>query len=203
MNKQLFYVCARFNRIMDNELSSSSHEFPMPPDNVHEASVEVLSRFISQFNEWRNHLINDLDHPSKLASLVPSIRAVSFFQLLLNTTWPEDLTEFAIRSPYNIFPFPDVTHFAKKFGLDKAKSIVINILKWRASLVDMLSDMWDVIGEPTLDLDKCRFIENLIPRNIEGRCIFCLAKFEDATNHESHSCIVAEHIRAKWSDEPF
>jgi hypothetical protein len=69
---------------------------------------------------------------------------------------------------------------------------------------DYLHDIWDVIGDPFLDLDECNAIgQFLYPAGTEDLCCFCLTEIApDKLNVSDHDCFFLEHVRAKWPAPP-
>jgi len=75
--------------------------------------------------------------------------------------------------------------------------VALDVLRWRAGIYDFLSDIWDVIGEPMLDMFECNAMAAFLVPVGARRCIFCLAA---EPNH--HPCVVLAHVRSKWPTLP-
>ncbi len=75
------------------------------------------------------------------------------------------------------------------------------LLHWRAGLLDWVADVWDVIGEPALDLDECRALERLLTPPLHGACRWCLTAHAPAPG--GHECPVLAAARAHWPPSPF
>ena len=102
---------------------------------------------------------------------------------------------------YNITGFP--AQVGEQEG--NASACVLELLRWRAGLLDYLSDVWDVMGEPALGLDECNAVTRFFePIDAPSVCSFCLTHFEgDAIHPDNHECVVVGHVRAKWPPNPF
>jgi hypothetical protein len=75
------------------------------------------------------------------------------------------------------------------------------LLHWRAALLDWVADVWDVIGEPALDVFECRELERLLQPRLRGACMWCLTVHPPAP--AGHGCPVLDAARAHWPPSPF
>ena len=75
---------------------------------------------------------------------------------------------------------------------------VLEVLHWRAAVVNYLTDVWDVLGKPELEMGECVAIGMFLrPARLEGRCIFCLTEYgADRIDPEDHGCVLVKHVRA-------
>jgi hypothetical protein len=160
-------------------------------------SAELRS-YLSECSQWRDRLQTWL-HSGDFApasKVLTSRRAALYLYHFLKPAWTEPELEAGLRSPYSVAPFPID---ALEGPLDPRES-VLEILRWRAGFVDWISDIWDVAGEPELDLFECRAIERfLTPADVQNPCIFCLKPLaEDESRHYGSECPLLLHVRAKW-----
>ncbi|HTL58537.1 MAG TPA: hypothetical protein VL361_22810 [Candidatus Limnocylindrales bacterium] len=112
------------------------------------------------------------------------------------------MNDFAVQCPYNIAPFPIAALEQAQQG---SSDLATHVLRWRAAVIDCLSDIWDVIGEPLLDLNECCALGLFLnPADTARLCSFCLAEIAaDKANLNDHACPLIGHVRAKWPPSPF
>jgi len=81
---------------------------------------------------------------------------------------------------------------------------VLEVLRWRAGVADYLSDVWDVMEEPELDVFECGAISRFLdPASSAGICHVCLTEFApDKLNVYDHGCLLLAHVQAKWPVVP-
>ena len=67
------------------------------------------------------------------------------------------------------------------------------------AVVDYLTDVWDSLSTPELEMGECAAIGAFIrPARLDGRCVYCLTKFAmDRIDPEDHGCIMARHAHAR------
>jgi len=184
--------------------------FPQPPFRLVASLIDspppssVLSEYVRQIRAWRAAVLALVHRP--LPDVVADNEALSepvreWLGQLLAGEWPDEVRRWALQSPYHLTPFPTgVLEPAAAASLDSA----LGVLRWRAGVEDFLSDIWDVIGEPLLDLDECNAIGAFFrPITQERICGFCLTEFPpDQLHVDRHGCLVLAHVRAKWPPMP-
>ena len=90
--------------------------------------------------------------------------------------------------PYRVAAFPTASGLAPR-------------LLWRAALVDMLSDIWDVMGEPEFDMEECNYLTHLLtPPSRDGAhaCSLCLADAPPASKGASHLHFEVCAVQRAW-----
>jgi hypothetical protein len=184
--------------------------FPGPPFRIEPSVVEqppphqALSSYLDQIRLWRLAVLRFLDEST--AEPAPAVRGLSerarsALATFLASQWSRQTAEFAARSPYNLSPFPAS---ALEAGSLPTVDAVLDVLRWRAGVLDMLSDIYDVIGESDLDLRECVAIGQFLrPRSDEQICDLCLTAFApDQLHPDQHRCLLISHVRAKWPALP-
>lgn len=76
---------------------------------------------------------------------------------------------------------------------------VDDLLLWRASFVDWLADVWDVIGEPELEIGECQALERLLTPRAPDLCPFCLTPLLP----EHDPCPMLQRARGHWPTSPW
>ena len=185
--------------------------FPKPPFRLELSggsapSREVVSAYLNQIQLWRKEVLEFLKEPTDATGReLPGLseRAKRALECFLSTSWDQGTNDYAEQSPYNIAPFPIAAlEHAQQGSLDLATQVLL----WRAAVIDYLSDIWDVIGEPLLDMDECWALGLFLnPADKARLCPFCLAAEIDAdkANLNDHDCPFLSHVRAKWPPSPF
>ncbi len=91
---------------------------------------------------------------------------------------------------YRLEPFPRLAPSAERSSGDcaRARRQLLNVLVWRSRLVDFLSDVWDVMGPPLLDLDECEWVirELLTPHSAARLCTSCLQPLSTPELEQRH-----------------
>src|SRR6266446_4324310 len=184
--------------------------FPKPPFRIDRYLVELpppdhaLASYLDQIRVWRSTVLEFLDKSG--GGPVPEVeglarRARMTLATFLASSWTQGVTQNAAQSPYNTRAFPGT---ALEAVSHPNVDLVLAVLRWRAGVVDYLSDIWDVIGEPELDVDECGAIEQFLrPAYEERMCPFCLTEFpSDKLHPDQHGCLLLGHVRAKWPPMP-
>lgn len=160
--------------------------------------AQEVSAYLAQVRSWRLAVLEFIDGSSGKSlpgkdGLTERVRNV--LATFLASAWTQQMTAYANKSPYNISAFPAETLEAR---VKPAVEAMFEVLRWRASVVDYLSDVWDVIGEPFLDIEECNTItEFLDPVGEAELCMFCLQVVSG-----KHDCMLTSHVRAKWPPIP-
>jgi len=183
--------------------------FPTPPARIDRSWQEapllpaVAAEYLSEIHRWRARLVAGLagEGPAIAGPEGLTRRARSHLALLLGTEWDANILKWAAGSAYNIAPFPATAFHA---NVDDPMTSVMEVLRWRAAVADYLSDVWDVLGAPVLELGECRAMSSFLqPIRMEGRCVFCLSEFDPGrVAPEDHGCVMLSHVRAKWPPCP-
>ena len=192
-----------------NELQNELR-FPKPPFRLAQSVLddpppgEVLSNYLGEIRQWRSAVLAFLEEPEvKRAATIEGLseRASEALATCLSSQWPENMSAWAKQSPYNLNAFPAP---ALEAVSPPCLALVLDVLRWRAGVMDMLSDIWDVIGEPWLDLAECMAMEQfLYPVGDRRCCAFCLTEFaSDQMHADRHQCLLLGHVRAKWPAMP-
>jgi hypothetical protein len=181
--------------------------FPKPPFHVDELSsgpqfdAQCID-YLRAVAGWRNRVLESL-RLSHGSSGKPRLSERARLALLcfLESKWSDNVRLYAATSPYNIGPFAEQALATE----GDASAHVLEVLRWRAAVVDYLSDVWDVLGEPDLDIKECNAMgEFLWPVDSRTLCIFCLTQFEGvAISPDHHGCVIVGYVRAKWPPSPF
>lgn len=184
--------------------------FPKPPFRIEQSALDhpppdgVLSGYLDKIRQWRLAVLTFLEESdakcvAPLADLTE--RAREALAACLASAWSQNMTAWATQSPYNFGAFPAP---ALDAATQSSMDLVLNVLRWRAGLIDMLSDIWDVLDEPELDLDECMAIGQFLhPADQQSRCAFCLTEFaQDQLHPSQHQCRLLGHVRAKWPEFP-
>lgn len=185
---------------------NSELRFPKPPFRMDPSSVNPLSQdnavssYLDQIRLWRLAVLSFIDNsrgkpPAEGDGLTD--RAQQALATFLASHWTQGMTNYARQSPYNIAPFPAS---ALEAVSNATMESVLDVLRWRASVVDYLDDVYDVIGETFLNLFECIAIDELLnPACEEQLCSFCLTAFAaEQLDPDGHDCILVGHARAKW-----
>jgi hypothetical protein len=180
--------------------------FPKPPLRIDRSLAEspppdqTVRSYLNQIRSWRSRVLAFLGQlvlntaPEAAGLSGRAIRALGTF---LAANWPPETTQYAAQSPYNISAFPaSALESHDRPVLD----ILFDVLRWRAGAVDYLGDIWDVIGEPDLELFECNALAQFLsPVSDERMCRLCLTEFPPhELQVDRHRCVVVAHVRAKW-----
>ena len=189
---------------------NSELRFPKPPFRIDPSSENLwsqgnsVSSYLDQIRLWRLAVLAFIDNPS--GKPVPereglTERAQKALATFLASHWTPGMTNYATQSPYNISPFPAS---ALEAVSNSTMESVFEVLRWRAAVVDYVSDVYDVIGDPFLNLFECIAIaEFLNPAGKEQLCGFCLTAFApEQLDPDGHDCMFTSHVRAKWPPTP-
>jgi hypothetical protein len=162
--------------------------FPAPPPGGATASDEQVGTFVDAVLAWRDAVEHAIRH--ERASLPDRLtdRAAALMLELLHREDRDPITD----SPYLIRPFPA--------SVARTRWSYYDLMRWRVGFADMVSDIWDVVGEPAYDMKECAVLETFLhPVDIEQRCHSCLEVFPAARRHcSAHDCSMFAYITAHW-----
>ena len=184
--------------------------FPVPPARIDRSWRDtpllpaVAIEYLGEIHRWREGLAAALagEVPALVGREGLSPRARGHLALLIDAEWDVGTRRRAAGEAYNIAPFPAIRFDA---CADHSMAGVMEVLRWRAAVVDYLSDVWDVMGSPLLELEECRAMSAfLYPIRMEDRCIFCLTEYDPSrVSPDDHGCVMLSHVRAKWPPFPW
>jgi hypothetical protein len=180
--------------------------FSKPPFRIEESNWQspaldsAATQYLRQILDWRATVLEFVRRPEAADDRAIegfSDRARLALETFLSSSWPEEMTRYAANSPYSLACFPDAVPTEAPAS---AWQIVRDALRWRAGIVDYLSDVWDVMGEPSLDMDECTAIGLFLRCAFrEPICHLCLTEFSNELLHpDAHRCVLLRHVRAKW-----
>jgi hypothetical protein len=187
---------------------NSDLHFPIPPfqvDRLHiDTSFEEIARYLARVRSWRAAVLGFISRPyteglGETEGLTE--RARKALETFLASEWPKSMKNYAIQSPYNITSFP---LSATEVAANSTVESVLEVIRWRAGVVDYLDDVWDVIGDPFLNLDECQALDRFLhPISAKQLCAFCLSELASGLlGPGGHDCLLVAHVRAKWPPIP-
>ena len=116
--------------------------------------------------------------------------------MFLNTSWTPGMSSYADQSPYNLRAFPQG---ALEDQESSRMDSVLEVLRWRAGVVDYLCDAADTFDPPDNWADYSAIEQFLKPIDHKELCWLCLTQFEENQLHpDAHDCLLLAHVRAKW-----
>jgi hypothetical protein len=177
--------------------------FPRPPFRIEESLLEsptldsAAAAYLQQIRDWRQTVLAFVCGPDPTAPHGLSQRARRTLETFFALSWSDAMTRYAIQSPYNLMAFP--TPALKSTPATNIQT-VLQVLRWRAGVTDYLDDVWDVVNEPSLDMDECTAIDRFLGcASDEPVCHLCLTEFaKDRVHPDLHACLLLRHVRAKW-----
>jgi hypothetical protein len=177
--------------------------FPIPPARVHGAldgsrlTPAVASAYLAEVRRWRDAVTAAVAASDPAVAGVENLtpRARGRLAILLATAWDPRTRAWAEAAGYGLVPFP-VTR--PRPTPEEPARAVMDVLRWRAVVVDYLTDVWDRPGRPGLDMGECVAIGGFLrPTRLEGRCVYCLDEFEARRlDPDEHGCVLAGLARA-------
>lgn len=171
--------------------------FPTPPGRIDRAVERtpfrpaVAAAYLTEILRWRDAVAAALagDDPALdgVDHLTP--RARERLALLLRTRWDVATRLSILRSGHGLTPFPAPPRTPRAGDPMLA---VLQVLRWRAAVVNHLTDVWDVLGRPELEMGECAAIGMFIrPARLEGRCVYCLTEYGPGhIDPEVHDCVM-------------
>ncbi len=151
----------------------------------HAAEDEVRA-FLGALAPWHEHAMGWLDERAATGEVSPALR---------------DVLRWALGSrdaPAPHLPVYDVRRFPPPAGSDAEHAL--DVLAWRAGVVDFLSDAWDTLGPADFGLEECALAleELFVPAALRGvaACPDCLQPLP-ARPREAAAHVLACPIRAR------
>lgn len=176
-----------------------SCHFPQPPHTLwgSAAACDDTRRFLKQISEWHSAVRHWLAGPSASHQLSQGLIRLLLWTLGIGPT------RLMTIAPYRIFPFPVSLH-ALSSGCCAPGEVVrqhcLDIMLWRSFIVDLLTDIWDTVGDPLFDLHECGYVVELLfmPLPVPGRifCPDCLQHFpipEGSAGFREHYAVCLVH----------
>ena len=178
--------------------------FPVPPARIDRTLAEapilpaVAAEYLAEIQRWRDDVVAAVGAGDPAIDCVENLttRARSRLRALLDTRWDARTRGWAATSNYDLNPFPAARPPSQVYEPMKA---VMEVLHWRAAIVNYLTDVWDVLGKPELDMGECAAIgEFMRPARLAGRCVYCLSEFNfDHLDPEDHGCLMVGNVSAR------
>lgn len=154
--------------------------FPEPPRTLWASGAvcDDTRRFLNQVSTWHNTVRQWLAGPSAYQQLSQGLIRLLLWTLGISPT------RLMVIAPYRIFPFPvslQVLSSGCRIPCEEVRQRCLDIMLWRSSIVDVLADIWDTVGEPLFDLHECGYAVELLfmPLPVPGHtfCPDCLQHF--------------------------
>lgn len=178
--------------------------FPVPPARIDRTLNDlpvlptVSATYLNEIRRWHDTVVTALITEDPLVTHIENLtpRARTRLLALLQIAWDVKTRHWAATSNYHLIPFPAISPLAR---LDDPMEAVLDVLHWRAAVVDYITDVWDVLGQPELDMGECAAIGSFLrPARLEGRCIYCLTEYaHDKVDPEDHACVMMPHASAR------
>ncbi|MGH7729678.1 MAG: hypothetical protein ACRENJ_00315 [Candidatus Eiseniibacteriota bacterium] len=177
--------------------------FPIPPARIDRTLDEapllpaVAATYLAEIQRWREAVVEAIADNDPAIARVENFtsRARERLVVLLESRWDVSTRLWAVATGYDLTPFP-VTR--RSMGLDDPMATVMEVLLWRTTVVNYLTDVWDALPRPELSAGECAAIgEFLRPARMEGRCIYCLTEFDfSRLDPEEHGCVMTSLAHA-------
>ena len=178
--------------------------FPLPPARIDRTLAEaplrpdVAAVYLAEIQRWRVAVLTAALGKGPIMTPIEYLtpRARRRLTVLLDTKWDAENRLWAIAAGYDLRPFPAARPTSQVPDPMKA---VLEVLQWRAAVLDYLTDVWDSLSKPELDMGECAAIGAFKrPARLEGRCVFCLTEYRpDRLDPENHGCVMAPHAHAR------
>jgi hypothetical protein len=157
----------------------------------------VAATYLSEIQRWRDAVVASVAGGDPAIARIENFtpRARNRLAVLLDTKWDARARDWSAASVYTLTPFPATL---PAFQVDDPMKAVLEVLHWRAAVINYLTDVWDVLGKPELEMGECAAIgEFMRPARLEGRCVYCLTEFGfDRLDPDDHGCVMASLARA-------
>ena len=181
--------------------------FPKPPFPIDgrfvDATSDAVSGYLDAIRSWRSRVLEflkDADGKCLEESHYLSARAQKELGTFLAESWTPGMSSHAAQSPYNMNAFP---HDALEGNRNSRIESVLDMLRWRAGVVDYLGDAPFAMF-PAIELDESAAMDQFLkPVDYRELCRLCLTEFERERNDpDAHDCLLLGHVRAKWPKMP-
>jgi hypothetical protein len=178
--------------------------FPLPPARIDRTLTEapllpdVAATYLTEIQRWRDAVVAAVAGGDPAIAGIEHLtpRARNRLTVLLDTKWDARTRGWAAASDYALTPFPATRPPSQVVDPMKA---VLEVLHWRAAVVNYLTDVWYVVGKPEIEMGECGAIgEFMRPASLAGRCVYCLTEFNfDRLDPEDHGCLMVSHVGAR------
>jgi len=178
--------------------------FPLPPARLDRTLAEapllpgVAAVYLSEIRRWRVAVVAAVASGDPAIAGIENLtpRALARLAVLLDTRWDARPRAWPAVSAYELSPFP-ATHPPSQ--ADDPMKAVLEVMHWRAAVINYLTDVWDVLGKPELEMGECMAIGAFMrPVRMEGRCVYCLTEFNrERLDPEDHGCVMVRHAGAR------
>jgi hypothetical protein len=171
--------------------------FPPVPDGYWTGSSTHAGRsaFLDGARKWRADALHWLEAGSRASRLSAELSEFMRWALGDPTASPQDA------GPYHVSSFPTG---ALRPGARETDTV--DVLVWRARLVDMLADVWDTLGPARFEIEECREATRvLMPDETRGRhfCPYCLDPESPSADPAAHdaNCPIQRNVLTTGWDE--
>ena len=178
--------------------------FPMPPARIDRTLAKapllpvVAANYLSEIQRWHDTVAAAIAENDPAIAQVENftVRARKRLAVLLDTTWDAKTRHWAAVSGYDLTPFPTLPPASR---VPRPMEAVLEVLQWRGAVVSYLTDVWDGLSKPELEMRECAAIGTFMrPLRMEGLCAYCLTEFTpDRMDPEDHGCVIMNHARAR------
>lgn len=171
--------------------------FPIPPARIdrtlerHPLQPAVAATYLEEILRWRDAVVTAVAEGDRSVDLIENLtaRARSRLMVLMATRWDARALGWAAASAYHLTPFPVSGPVSE---VERPMEAVMDVLYWRVAVLNYLTDVWDTLSKPELDMGECVAIgEFMRPARLEERCVYCLTEFDfDRLDPEAHGCVM-------------
>lgn len=157
--------------------NNAQRRFPMVPEEVWGAGLDEQARhqLLQQILMWRRAAIRWLrsDQIEQLSS--------DMVDLLLWALGDEPVARIE-PGAYPLTIFPPLLHGMAPEALPLALATldqILDVLLWRARIVDFLADIWDTLGSPLFSMEECGHATQIfMPEGVNAsHCPLCLQAY--------------------------
>lgn len=183
--------------------SQAQPRFPMVPAEIWTADLDKPARqqLLYQILTWRQAAIRWL-RSNQIEQLSSGL-----VDLLLWTLGDEPFSPIE-PGPYRLKIFPPALHKMAPEALPLAlatRDQILDILLWRAHLVDFLADVWDTLGSPLFGMEECGYATRmLMPEGAnDTHCLLCLLAYaagESGAVAHYEQCPAQQRLGPGWDE---
>lgn len=177
--------------------------FPIPPARIDRTLdvapllPAVAANYLEEIHRWRNAVVTAVATNDPAVARIENFttRARNRLAVLMAQNWDPKTRLWALTSGYGLVPFPAARAPEDR---DDPMNAVMDVLQWRVAVVNYVTDVWDVLGKPELEMGECMAIGGFMrPARLEGRCVYCLTEFDfHRIDPDDHGCVLMSHARA-------
>jgi hypothetical protein len=179
--------------------------FPALPEGYWSGHADdpSVQAFLEHVLRWREQVVKWLAGGHADDRLSPGLHDFLLWVLGQRAGPAVDTAPYAVSA----FPYQRAAdaRVSRLSGRTIADVDVLDVLIWRALVVDFLADIWDTIGPPQFDVDECGYATALfMPDGEDGRrCPYCLQEYSgavDPANHTEGCPIQRNALITRWSE---